>query len=121
MPKAQWLAGALTSQDWTLVREFAGTQYPTTIAIADYKGRMLFSTAAPNHAPSELKNLPWVKEALETKDRQITLVHTNDPAVVAEIRELVHVLHRQPERPVVQGRVGFKLFQRLQHRRALEP
>ena len=68
----------LTSQDWTLVQDFAGTQYPTTIAVADGKGRMLFSSAAPNHPHSDLTRLPWVKTALTQKDRTITLVRTDD-------------------------------------------
>jgi hypothetical protein len=68
----------LTSQDWTLVQDFAGTQYPTTIAVADYKGRMLFSSAAPSHGRSDLAQLPWVKTALTQKDRSITLVRTDD-------------------------------------------
>ena len=54
----------LTSQDWTLVQDFAGTQYPTTIAVADYKGRMMYSSAAPGHGRSDLTQLPWVKTAL---------------------------------------------------------
>ncbi|HET9623953.1 MAG TPA: protein kinase [Kofleriaceae bacterium] len=77
------LHSALTSQDWTLVRDFAGTQYPTTIAIADYKGRMLFSTAAPRSAPTDLTRLPWVRSALTQKDRLITLVRTDDPTLAA--------------------------------------
>jgi hypothetical protein len=73
----------LTSQDWTLVQDFAGTRYPTTIAVADYKGRMMFSSAAPGHARSELAQLPWVKTALTQKDRSITLVRTDDKLLVA--------------------------------------
>ena len=74
---------ALASQDWTLVRDFAGTHYPTAIAVADYKGRMMFSTAAPAHGRSDLTRLAWVKTALTQKDRTITLVRTDDPALVA--------------------------------------
>jgi hypothetical protein len=73
----------LTSQDWTLVQDFAGRQYPTTIAVADYKGRMMFSSAAPNHPRSDLTQLAWVKTALTQKDRSITLVRTDEPALVA--------------------------------------
>ena len=73
----------LTSQDWTLVQDFAGTQYPTTIAVADYKGRMMFSSAAPGHGRSDLAQLPWVKTALTQKDRSITLVRTDDKLLVA--------------------------------------
>jgi hypothetical protein len=73
----------LTSQDWTLVQDFAGTQYPTTIAVADYKGRMMFSSAAPGHGRSDLTQLPWVKAALTQKDRSITLVRTDDKLLVA--------------------------------------
>ena len=73
----------LTSQDWTLVQDFAGTQYPTTIAIADYKGRMMFSSAAPAHGRTDLTQLAWVKTALTQKDRSITLVRTDDPVLVA--------------------------------------
>jgi protein kinase-like protein len=73
----------LTSQDWTLVQDFAGTQYPTTIAVADYKGRMMFSSAAPGHGRSDLTQLAWVKTALTQKDRSITLVRTDDARLVA--------------------------------------
>jgi len=72
----------LMSQDWTLAQDFAGTQYPTTIAVADYKGRMMFSSAAPNHPRSDLTQLPWVKMALTQKDRTITLVRTDDKLLV---------------------------------------
>jgi serine/threonine protein kinase len=73
----------LISQDWTLVQDFAGTRYPTTIAVADYKGRLMFSSAAPAHGRSDLTKLPWVKTALTQKDRTITLVRTDDPMLVA--------------------------------------
>ncbi|HEX4422084.1 MAG TPA: serine/threonine-protein kinase [Kofleriaceae bacterium] len=72
---------ALASQDWTLAQDFAGMQYPMTIAVADYKGRMLFSTAAPSHGRSDLMQLPWVVSALTQKDRSITLVRTDEPAL----------------------------------------
>jgi predicted Ser/Thr protein kinase len=73
----------LSSQDWTLVQNFAGTQYVMTIAVADYKGRMMYSSAAPDHSRSDLTQLAWVKNALTEKDRSITLVRTDDPALVA--------------------------------------
>ena len=73
----------LASQDWTLVQDFAGTQYPTTIAVADSKGRMLYTSAAPGHGRSDLTRLPWVKTALTLKDRTISLVRTDDAALVA--------------------------------------
>jgi serine/threonine protein kinase len=73
----------LASQDWTLVQDFAGTQYPTTIAVADSKGRMLFSSAAPSLGLSDLSQLPWVKTALTQKDRTISLIRTDDAALVA--------------------------------------
>jgi len=72
----------LASQDWTLVKDFAGKQYPTTIAVADYKGRMMFSNAAPSHPRSDLTVLPWVKAALTKTDRSISLVRTDDRALV---------------------------------------
>jgi hypothetical protein len=74
---------ALMSQDWTLVQDFAGTQYPTTIAVADSKGRMLYSSAAPSAGLSDLTRLPWIQAALTQKDRTISLVRTDDPALVA--------------------------------------
>jgi predicted Ser/Thr protein kinase len=74
---------ALMSQDWTLVQDFAGTQYPTTIAVADSKGRMLYSSAAPGAGRSDLTRLPWIQAALTQKDRTISLVRTDDPALVA--------------------------------------
>jgi predicted Ser/Thr protein kinase len=74
---------ALMSQDWTLVQDFAGTQYPTTIAVADSKGRMLYSSAAPTAGRSDLTRLPWIQAALTQKDRTISLVRTDDAALVA--------------------------------------
>ncbi len=74
---------ALLSQDWTLVQDFAGTQYPTTIAVADSKGRMLYSSAAPTAGRSDLTRLPWIRTALTQKDRTISLVRTDDAALVA--------------------------------------
>ncbi|HMG55065.1 MAG TPA: serine/threonine-protein kinase, partial [Kofleriaceae bacterium] len=73
----------LMSQDWTLIQDFAGRQYPTTIAVADSKGRMLYSSAAPGHPRSDLSGLPWIKTALTQKDRTISLVRTDDPALAA--------------------------------------
>ena len=73
---------ALVSQDWTLIQDFAGAQYATTIAVADYKGRMMFSSAAPTHARSDLTRLSWIETALTQKDRTISLVRTDDPALV---------------------------------------
>jgi protein kinase-like protein len=74
---------ALMSQDWTLVQDFAGTQYSTTIAVADSKGRMLYSSAAPTAGRSDLTRLPWIRTALTLKDRTISLVRTDDAALVA--------------------------------------
>jgi serine/threonine protein kinase len=74
---------ALLSQDWTMVQDFAGTQYPTTIAVADSKGRMLYSSAAPTAGRSDLTRLPWIRTALTQKDRTISLVRTDDAALAA--------------------------------------
>jgi len=74
---------ALASQDWTLVQDFAGEQYLATIAVADYKGRMMYTSAARDHGRSDLSQLPWVKTAMTQKDRTITLVRTDDPALRA--------------------------------------
>jgi hypothetical protein len=73
----------LASQDWTLITDFAGRQYPTTIAVADSKGRMLYTSAAPSHPRTDLTALPWMKTALTQKDRTISLVRTDDPALAA--------------------------------------
>ncbi|HEY0192372.1 MAG TPA: protein kinase [Kofleriaceae bacterium] len=73
---------ALASQDWTLAQDFAGTQYPMTIAVADYKGRMMFSTAAPSAPRADLLQLPWITAALTQRDRSISLVRTDEPALV---------------------------------------
>jgi len=77
------LHNELLSQDWTLVQDFAGTQYPTTIAVADSKGRMLYSSAAATAGRSDLTRLPWIRTALTQKDRTISLVRTDDAALVA--------------------------------------
>src|SRR5262249_17879385 len=73
----------LASQDWTLVQDFAGTQYPTTIPVADYKGRMMYTSASRDHGRSDLTQLAWVKTALTQKDRTITLVRTDDKQLAA--------------------------------------
>jgi hypothetical protein len=81
--KLDRIHSALVSQDWTPVQDFAGKQYPTVIAVADAKGRMMFSSAAPSHGRSDLTRLSWVQSALTQKDRSISLVRTDDAQLVA--------------------------------------
>ncbi len=73
----------LVSTDWRLWRKFGGKVYPIVFAVADYKGRMLYTSAAPDtfdpKAPVELTQIPWLRAR---EDQAVVLQRTNDPILV---------------------------------------
>jgi hypothetical protein len=71
----------LASADWTLTRELAGRRYQATVAILDYKMRLLYSSAAPASPIAELGEVPQIKRAIDAGDRSIALWHPDDPAL----------------------------------------
>lgn len=74
----------LTSQDWKYAREVAGKSHPSVLAISDYKGRLLYTSAAPDQWRNDLTQLPWIKRALDTGDGNfMTLTRYDDPALGA--------------------------------------
>jgi serine/threonine protein kinase len=82
------LHNTLVSTDWVRI----GT---STLAIADYKGRVLYTSAAPNDWGGDLTLLPFVKRSLDAgKGDSVTVVPYLDPALAA-----THVLGAAPGRP----------------------
>ena len=68
----------LVSQDWALWRQVAGEEL--VVAVADYKGRLLFTTAAPDAWRKDLQQIPWIKAAFaEGKEKTIVLQPSHDP------------------------------------------
>jgi len=51
----------LVSTDWKFAREIAGEERPITIAVADYKARLLYTSAAPEAWRTDLTRLPWLR------------------------------------------------------------
>jgi predicted Ser/Thr protein kinase len=79
----------LTSQDWSLVREVtqeihhseATALASSEVAVADYKGRLLYTSAAPNEWKGDLLGIPAIKRALEAgKGYSDTIVRYDMPA-----------------------------------------
>ena len=72
----------LVSTDWRLWRKFGGKEYPIVFAVADYKGRLLYTSAAPEtftaSAPVELSPIPWLRTR---EDQAVVLQRTSDPAL----------------------------------------
>jgi hypothetical protein len=76
------LHASLASADWvTWVRAAQGAD----IAVADYKGRLLYASAGPDAWGSDVRALAPVLEAYETgsDEVRIAVVRGDDPAVVA--------------------------------------
>jgi hypothetical protein len=67
---------ALLSTDWALWSRSVGT---LVVAVADAKGRLLYTTAAPNHWRTDLTQLPWIGALTQGKERAITLQRTSEP------------------------------------------
>ncbi len=71
----------LASATW----DFASTSTiggrPNIIAVGDYKGRLLFTTAAPELLPlTDLTQLPWIAQAIETGRGNAMRILRNDDA-----------------------------------------
>ncbi|MDB4963321.1 MAG: Serine/threonine kinase [Myxococcales bacterium] len=74
----------LVSADWSLARNFGGREHASILAVADYKARLLYTSAAPETWRTDLSTLPWVKAALDTgTGNTITLMRYHDPRLVA--------------------------------------
>jgi hypothetical protein len=74
----------LVSADWRLARDFGGREHPSILAVADYKARMLYTSADPAAPRTDLSTLPWVKQALDAGSGNSTiLVRYDDPQLVA--------------------------------------
>lgn len=74
----------LASADWTLSRAVAGKQYAAILAVSDHKGRLLYTSAAPETWRTDLRGLPSVARALEDgSDNTMTLMRYDHPALVA--------------------------------------
>jgi serine/threonine protein kinase len=75
----------LASATW----DFASTSTiggrPNIIAVGDYKGRLLFTTAAPELLPlTDLTQLPWIAQAIETgRGNAMRILRNDDPQLVA--------------------------------------
>jgi predicted Ser/Thr protein kinase len=82
------LHNTLVSTEWVRI----GT---SALAIADYKGRILYSSAAPSDWGGDLTLLPFVKQSLDAgKGDSVTVLPYADPALVA-----THVLGTAPPPP----------------------
>ena len=68
--------GELFSTDWTLWSRSVGT---LVVAVADYKGRLLFTNAAPQHWRADLTQIPWIGALAAGKEKTITLQRTDEP------------------------------------------
>ncbi len=71
------LHSTLVSTDWVRL----GT---STLAIVDYKGRLLYTSAEPTHWGGDLRALPFVKRALDAgKGDSVTVLPYSDPGLLA--------------------------------------
>lgn len=67
---------SLLSTDWTLWSQSVGS---LVLAVADAKGRLLYTTAAPNLWRTDLTTLPWIGALTAGKEKTITLERTSEP------------------------------------------
>jgi predicted Ser/Thr protein kinase len=78
----QQLHDTLVSQDWTVMRDL-GEGGQTDLAVADYKGRLLYTSAAPTEWQGKLDAEPAIKHALEAgKGEALATVRYDEPAFV---------------------------------------
>jgi predicted Ser/Thr protein kinase len=78
------LRALLTATDWRFARELDEPGQLAVIAVADYKGRLLFTTAAPNQPIQDLMRLPFVRSAFASgSGNTATLLAYDDPALVS--------------------------------------
>ena len=74
----------LASADWQFARAVAGKEHPATLAVADAKGRLLFTSAAPDVWKTDLVQLPWIRQAIDAgSGNSMTLMSFSDPQLVA--------------------------------------
>ena len=74
----------LVAQDWKYAREIAGKEEPAILAVSDYKGRLLYTSAAPDTWGTDLTQLPWIERAFDAgAGNQMTLQRYDDPQLVA--------------------------------------
>ncbi|MBA3396219.1 MAG: serine/threonine protein kinase [Deltaproteobacteria bacterium] len=74
----------LASTDWKYAREIAGKERPIVIAVADYKARLLYTSASPTSWNTSLIELPWIKQALDAgTGNSMRLMRFDDPRLVA--------------------------------------
>ncbi|MFN0252150.1 MAG: serine/threonine-protein kinase [Kofleriaceae bacterium] len=74
----------LVAQDWKYARAIAGKEEPAILAISDYKGRLLYTSAAPDTWGTDLIQLPWIKRAFDAgAGNSMTLQRYDDPRLVA--------------------------------------
>jgi predicted Ser/Thr protein kinase len=72
------IRATLLSQDWKRLSELG----QGSLAVIDYKGRLLYSSAAPTEWLGALGTLPAVKRALDTgKGDCVTMVRYDEPAL----------------------------------------
>jgi serine/threonine protein kinase len=95
----------LASATW----DFASTSTiggrPNIIAVGDYKGRLLFTTAAPELLPlTDLTQLPWIAQAIETGRGNNMRILRNDDALLTASKMLGDV--PQPGMSVLFARTG---------------
>ncbi|MDB4954700.1 MAG: serine/threonine protein kinase [Myxococcales bacterium] len=74
----------LTSQDWSLVRELGDNAHHSEVAVGDYKGRLLYTSAAPNEWQGNLLGMPTIKNAVEAgKGYFDSIVRYDEPTFVS--------------------------------------
>lgn len=75
------LHGKLAAATWDFARTSTIGGRPNVIAVGDYKGRLLYTSAQPDLLPlTDLAQLPWVGRAIETgAANSMRLVANDDP------------------------------------------
>ncbi len=74
----------LQSQDWIYVRRFGSQKYESTIAVADYKSRLLYTSADPAAPRTDLAQVSWIRQALASPtSSSIVLLPADDPRLLA--------------------------------------
>ncbi len=66
----------LLSTDWSLWSRSVGT---LVLAVADYKGRLLYTSAAPDHWRTDLTRIPWIGALTRGQEKTLTLQRTGEP------------------------------------------
>jgi hypothetical protein len=75
----QELHDTLFASDWQTVRDLE--DHPSELAIIDYKGRLLYTSAAPTEWKGQLDGMPAVKRALDgAKPDMLAVVAYDDPS-----------------------------------------